>query len=412
VSASLPEPRNGDRRSGRNDRADGRNGGRAHRPLVDWSIAERVATWAIARRSPAVSYDTAALSESFAAATSRAEELVSAATGWRAPTPARSVVTDRAGWARANVASFQRLLAPVLVKFEQRKAEKKEERRRAGGLSSWLTDLPEPIAGTLAGASRSVSGAELGAVLAWMSTRVLGQYDLLLTEDMAETQDLLYYVGPNVVELEERHGFPPEEFRLWLALHEVTHRCQFTAVPWLREYFLGLVDQAIEPFQADPRRLAEMVRRTAEQVRSGNSPLDDAGLLGLVAGEDQLEAIKKLQAMMSLLEGHGDVTMDRAGASNVPGAQRFSEVLRERRQSVKGPAKVLQQVLGLEAKMRQYQQGEAFIHAVEAAGGSELFDRVWQGPEWLPTLAEIREPQRWIERASSPSSPSGGRSGG
>jgi coenzyme F420 biosynthesis associated uncharacterized protein len=216
-------------------------------------------------------------------------------------------------------------------------------------------------------------------------------------------------VGPNVVELEERHGFPPEEFRLWLALHEVTHRCQFTAVPWLRDHFLALVDQAIEPFQADPRRLAQMVRRTAEQVRAGQGPLDDAGVLGLVAGEEQLDAIRKLQAMMSLLEGHGDVTMDRAGASNVPGAQRFSEVLRERRQSVKGPAKVLQQVLGIEAKMRQYQQGEAFIRAVEERGGTELFDRVWQGPDWLPTLAEIREPQRWIDRASDgPGGPSGG----
>ena len=403
MSASLPEPRG---RAGNRDRAGGskreRLGGeRARRSMVDWAVAERVATWAIARRPPAVDYDPAALSSAFADATAKAEQLVAAATGWRAPTPARSVVTDRAGWARANVASFQRLLAPVLVKFERHKEEKKEERRRAGGLPSWLIDLPEPVAGTIAGAGRSVSGAELGAVLAWMSTRVLGQYDMLLTEDMAETQDLLYYVGPNVVELEQRHGFPPEEFRLWLALHEVTHRCQFTAVPWLRDYFLSLVDQAIEPFQADPRRLAQMVRRTAEQVRSGQGPLEDAGVLGLVAGEDQLEAIRKLQAMMSLLEGHGDVTMDRAGAANVPGAQRFSQVLRERRQSVKGPARVLQQVLGIEAKMRQYQQGEAFIHAVEAHGATELFDRVWQGPEWLPTLAEIREPQRWIDRTTS-----------
>ena len=406
MTASLPEPAGRSRQSGGGAGGDGQGPRRA---LVDWAVAERVATWAIARRPPSVDYDPAVLSGAFAEATARAEQLVSAATGWRAPTPARSVVTDRAGWARANVASFQRLLAPVLVKFERRKEEKKAERRRAGGLPSWLVDLPEPIAGTIAGAGRSVSGAELGAVLAWMSTRVLGQYDMLLTEDMAETQDLLYYVGPNVVELEERHGFPPEEFRLWLALHEVTHRCQFTAVPWLRDHFLALVDQAIEPFQADPRRLAQMVRRTAEQVRAGQGPLDDAGVLGLVAGEEQLDAIRKLQAMMSLLEGHGDVTMDRAGASNVPGAQRFSEVLRERRQSVKGPAKVLQQVLGIEAKMRQYQQGEAFIRAVEERGGTELFDRVWQGPDWLPTLAEIREPQRWIDRASDgPGGPSGG----
>ena len=203
------------------------------------------------------------------------------------------------------------------------------------------------------------------------------------------------------MELEQRHGFAPEEFRLWLALHEVTHRCQFTAVPWLRGHFLSLVDKAVEPFQVDQGRLAEMVRRAAEQLRTRQSPLDDAGILGIVASEEQLDAIRRLQAMMSVLEGHGDVTMDRAGAADVPGAAHFSQVLRERRQSVKGPAKVLQQVLGLEAKLRQYQQGEEFIQAVEAHGGSELMDRVWRGPEWLPTQEEIREPQRWIARAEA-----------
>jgi coenzyme F420 biosynthesis associated uncharacterized protein len=394
VSTSLPEPLGG---------GTGRPGGgdRAAPGLVDWRVAERVATWAINRRPPTVRYDPDELSRSFAEVTANAESLVAESTGWRAPTPARSVVTDRAGWARANVASFQRLLTPALAKFERHREEKREERRRSGTRPSWLVDLPDPIASRVAGAGRSASGAQLGAVLAWMSTRVLGQYDLLLTEEMAEDQDLLYYVGPNVVELEERHGFAPHEFRLWLALHEVTHRCQFTAVPWLRGYFLSLVDKAIEPFQADPGRVAEMVRRAAEQLRSRQSPLDDAGVLGIVATEQQLEAIRSLQAMMSILEGHGDVTMDRAGAAEVPGAAKFSQVLRERRQSVKGPAKVLQQVLGLEAKLRQYQQGEEFIHAVEAQGGRELMDKVWRGPEWLPTLPEIREPQRWIARVEA-----------
>ncbi len=390
MSAPLPEPLD----VGRDDRTEGPG-------LVDWRVAERVAAWLIARRPPSARYDAAELSRSFALATAKAEELVSESTGWRAPTPARSVVTDRLGWARANVASFQRLLTPALAKFERRREEKREERRRSGTRPAWLNDLSEPIASRFAGAGRSASGAQLGAVLAWMSTRVLGQYDLLLTEEMAEDQDLLYYVGPNVVDLEQRHGFAPEQFRLWLALHEVTHRCQFTAVPWLRGYFLSLVDKAIEPFQADPGRLAEMVRRTAEQLRSRQSPLDEAGVLGIVASEQQLEAIRSLQAMMSLLEGHGDVTMDRAGAAQVPGAAHFSEVLRERRQSVKGPAKVLQQVLGLEAKLRQYQQGEEFIRAVEARGGRELFDRVWRGPEWLPTMEEIREPDRWVRRVEA-----------
>lgn len=372
--------------------------------LIDWHVAERVAGWVIARRPPDVTVDPSELSASFARATARAEELVAEHTGWRAPTPARSVVTDRDGWARANVASFQRLLGPALVKFERKKEERRAARRRrteAASLPSWLVELPEPLAGKVAGASRSVSGAQLGAVLGWMSTRVLGQYDLLITEEMSEDQDVLYYVGPNVVSLESRYGFPSREFRLWLALHEVTHRCQFTAVPWLRDHFLSLVDQGLEPFRADPHRLAEMVRRVAEQLRSGESPLEDAGMIGLVAGEEQMEAIRRLQALMSLLEGHGDVVMDRAGAAAVPGAERFGAVLRERREQARGPAKVLLRLLGLEAKFRQYAEGEAFVYAVEQAGGTALLDKVWQGPEWLPALSEIREPDRWVARVQA-----------
>ena len=366
--------------------------------LVDWTVAERVATRLLARRPPPLAYRQATLPEEFVELTAEAEGLVAASTGGQAPTPARATVTDRPGWVRANVASMQRLLGPTLRKYQERRAEA----RRNSPLANLATRLPEPLAGTVSdavsGAGRAVSGAQLGAVLAWMSTRVLGQYDLLITEEAAEDQDLLYYVGPNVVSLETKHGFAPREFRLWLALHEVTHRCQFTAVPWLRDHFLSLVDQGLEPFRTDPKRLMETVRRVAEQIRTGHSPLDDAGMIGLVAGEEQMEAIRRLQALMSLLEGHGDVVMDRAGADAVAGAERFGAVLRERREQARGPAKVLQRLLGLEAKFRQYAEGEAFVYAVERAGGTDLMDLVWRGPEWLPTLAEIREPDRWVER--------------
>ncbi len=110
-------------------------------------------------------------------------------------------------------------------------------------------------------------------MLAWLSTRVLGQYDLLLTDELVDDQDLVYYVGPNVVALESRYGFPPRQFRLWLALHEVTHRCQFTAVPWLRDHFLSLVDTGLEPMVGDPHHLAEALRRAADEMRAGRSPL-------------------------------------------------------------------------------------------------------------------------------------------
>jgi len=360
--------------------------------LVDWGTAQRVAEWSIARSSVPTGYRPDALEADFAELTAEAEGLVAAATGLRAPTPARARVTDRAGWVRANVASIQRLLGPTLVKLEAQRAT------AVGGPAQLARLVPRP----LAGAGRAISGAQLGLVLAWMSTRVLGQYDLLLTEDGADDQDLVYYVGPNVVALERRYAFPARQFRLWLALHEVTHRCQFTGVPWLRDHFVSLVDQGLEPAAADPRRLAEAVRRAADEVLAGRSPLNDAGVLGLVASPEQLEALQRIQALMSLLEGHGDVTMDRAGATAVPGAKRFSAVLHERRQQVHGPAKLLQKILGLEAKLRQYAEGEKFVNEVERVGGPDLFNRVWRGPEWLPSLAEIRNPTDWVHRVGAP----------
>ena len=199
-------------------------------------------------------------------------------------------------------------------------------------------------------------------------------------------------MGPNIVALERRHGFPPRQFRLWIALHEVTHRCQFTGVPWLRDYFLSQVDQVLAHVTPDPHRLVEALGRAAQAVREGRNPLEDAGMLGLVAPPEQLEVIARIQAMMSVLEGHGDVTMDRAGAEAVPDAAWFSRVLHERRNRAPRPVRLLQQLVGIEAKMRQYQQGENFIRAVETTAGPDALARVWEGPDQLPTMEEIRHP--------------------
>ncbi|MGH9044763.1 MAG: zinc-dependent metalloprotease, partial [Acidimicrobiales bacterium] len=136
------------------------------------------------------------------------------------------------------------------------------------------------------------------------------------------------------------------------------------------------------------------------EIRAGKNPLKEAGVVGLVATEEQMAAIQRIQALMSLLEGHGDVTMDRAAVDEVPQAAHFASVLKERREQAKGPARLLIQILGLEAKFRQYQEGENFVRAVEKIGGRTLFDQVWQGPEWLPSLAEIRDPKSWVERIS------------
>ncbi len=143
-----------------------------------------------------------------------------------------------------------------------------------------------------------------------------------------------------------------------------------------------------------------------DEIRAGRNPLRENGALGLVATPEQLEGLHRIQALMSLLEGHGDVTMDRAGAAAIPSAATFSEVLRQRRQQTKGPARLLQQLIGIEAKLRQYEEGERFIAAVEDAGGPELLDRVWRGPEWLPSLVEIRDPRCLDLAVSGPRPPS------
>jgi coenzyme F420 biosynthesis associated uncharacterized protein len=344
---------------------------------VSWDVAERVAVRVGGREPFAEQQHYSSLASDFAELTSEAEELVADATGLRSLSgPARAKVTDRAGWVRVNIASFQRLLRPFIARVE-----------------------PKLLAGPFAPIGRTISGVQLGTVLGWMSTRVLGQYDLLLIEEeRPEDQDIVYYVGPNIVGLEKRYAFPPKQFRLWLALHEVTHRAQFTGIPWMRSHFLALVEEGIGAIDPDPGRLLENLKRAAEAIREGQNPLRDSGLLGLLATPDQLVTVHKIQGLMSLLEGHGDVTMDRAGASLIPDAKRFSRILRERRQRARGPARLLQQIIGLEAKIRQYAEGERFIAAAEQAGGPAVLDIAWRGPEWLPSLEEIRDPPLWLER--------------
>lgn len=344
---------------------------------INWDLAARVAIRVGGAEPLAASYHYDALEPDFAEATARAEELVAGVTGLRSLAgPARARVTDRAGWARANVASFRRLLRPVLSKLG-----------------------PRLDASPLAPVSRTIAAVQMGTLLGWMSTRVLGQYDLLLVEGEDEDeQDLVYYVGPNVLALEKRFGFPPKEFRLWLALHEVTHRAQFTGVPWMRQHFIGLVEQTVSGLDPDPKRFLDGLRRAVDQIRAGHNPLDDGGLVALIAGDEQHAALQQVQGMMALLEGHGDVTMNRAGEGLLPNADRFHRTLHQRRNQVRGPAKLAQQLLGLEAKMKQYELGERFIEVVEREVGREGFDQIWESADRLPDLGEIRDPSAWLAR--------------
>lgn len=343
---------------------------------IDWDLARTVAAKVNRNEPEVIGDDRRRMDADFEEFTALAEELVTAETGLKSlDGSARGRVADRADWVDANLRSFQRLLKPMLEQMEDK------------------------MGGPFSAVGPKVAGAELGMLLGWMSTRVLGQYDLLVIEDEnPEDQDIVYYVGSNVAALEKRFAFPERDFRLWLALHEVTHRAQFTGVPWMREHFLGLVNATMDDVDPDPQRFIEGLRRALDAKKQGEDPLADGGLTAMFASEQQRESLDKIGGLMSLLEGHGDVTMDRAGEGVVQNAERFGRVLRQRRKNASKFVTLIQRLAGLEAKMKQYAQGEAFIEAVEDHGGRELIDRVWEGPTMLPLLAEIREPDEWISR--------------
>lgn len=345
---------------------------------VDWALAEQVAARFAGTDDFAESYHAAGMAADFERLTTEAQGYVEAEVGFSSLAgPARARVVDRTDWVRANLASYRRLLRPVLDQMEER------------------------MTGPLAMVSGKVAGAELGALLGWMSGRVLGQYDLLVLEDEdPDDQDVVYYVGTNILALEKRHSFPPEQFRLWVALHEVTHRTQFTGVPWMREHFLGLVSGLLGDADIDPSKLFTALGRVAEGIRTRTNPLDDGGISALFASPGQREVMEDLAGLMSLLEGHGDVTMDRAALSRVPQADRFARVLRARRKEMGLAQRLLTRLIGLEAKLNQYEQGEQFIEAVENVGGPQLLNRAFETPANLPSRAEILAPASWIDRVA------------
>jgi coenzyme F420 biosynthesis associated uncharacterized protein len=345
---------------------------------IDWSVAAKVASRLSGTDSFARSYHHGSLTTDFARLTPQAERLVTTSTGLVPDGPARARVVSRPEWINANIRSFKRMLRPITDR-----------------MASQMT-------GPLAPAGRIAAGIEIGTILGLLSKRVLGQYDLLAAEDEdLAYQDVVSYVGPNVLSLEKKFAFPPEEFRLWLALHEVTHRAQFTGVPWMREYFLALANRSLGSGESDPGQLLIALKRVVVAVRAGRSPFEDGGIAALMASEDQRGAIDTMGGLMSLLEGHGDITMDRAGIGHVPSAARFAATLRQRRNNTTGAAKLFQQVTGFEAKLRQYEEGERFIEAVEHDRSVAFLNKVWVSPDRVPSLLEIRSHHLWIERIES-----------
>ena len=341
---------------------------------VDWELARRVAVRVAGEEPLSRSYLGDSLHKDFARFTPVAEELVAAETGLVSNEgSARARVIDRGGWIDANIRAFRRLLGPVLAESSDTHP------------ASRITP--------------KIAAAELGAVLGWMSRRVLGQYDLLLAEDEdRDEQDLVYYVGPNILSIEKKFAFDPKQFRLWLALHELTHRSQFTGVPWLRPRFLELVNQMLDEVEPDPDRIKQGLQEFIKLRREGHDPMADGGVAQLFASERQRELLDCVGGMMSLVEGHGDVTMSRAANGHIPHASRFHRVMHERRNSATGVARIMQKLMGIEAKLAQYQAGEEFIAAIESERGNRAVDVIWRDPAPLASMVAIRAPSAWMQR--------------
>ncbi len=322
-------------------------------------------------------YHLEALEAEMVAITRRVSELVPPATGLSLRGDPATAVITRVEWVERNVASFSHLIEPARARLAEGAAQ-------SGGGPS------------MAAMANRLVQAETTAVLSVLARRVLGQYELVLPT--GEDGDQVSYVGANILQLERNHQFRPQEFRFWVALHELTHRAQFQGIPWLRDYFMSLVAELIEQSKPESGRISRVFEEMGKRRGRGESVVDERGLLGLFATPDQKLVIDKVQALMSLLEGHGHVVMDRLGAEHLRSQKRMSQVLKGRRQDRKTAA--FFRLIGLEMKLKQYRLGESFIKGVEREAGWDTVSLAFRGASSLPTLVEIEDPVAWLRRVA------------
>ncbi|MGE5292207.1 MAG: zinc-dependent metalloprotease [Micromonosporaceae bacterium] len=371
--------------------------------MIDWDVA--VATgvrWA--RPGPQVSLAEArrAVAElhDLAAAV---KEPVREVTGLISPQTAAPVaVVDRPGWIRANVDGFRVVLEPLAEQL----------RDRSG---AW------PGPGSMLGSVGSrVTGMQVGLILAYLAGRVLGQYELFLPPDPAGATQAngrpangtaagssastapagrLTLVAPNIVMVERELGVNSRDFRLWVCLHEETHRTQFTAVGWLRGYVQQQITDFLLASDLDPAAILERMRAAADVVSGAVRGVDDGGsLIEAIQSPRQRATLDRLTAVMTLVEGHGDYVMDAAGPHVVPSADQIRARFTARRHSVGRLEQALRRILGIDLKMKQYAEGARFVRSVIGDVGMAGFNRVWTSPETLPTRAEIASPRTWVNR--------------
>jgi coenzyme F420 biosynthesis associated uncharacterized protein len=344
--------------------------------MVDWELAVATATRLLSPGPEVNRSEAEAAVESLLRLTDVATAHVEEITRLRpaGPTPPTRVI-DRQAWVRVNADSMSTLLTPLVEKLESRR--------------------PRPPGRITQAIGPRATGLQAGAVLAFMAGKVLGQFEFF-----SESGGQLLLVAPNVVDAERALGVHPGDFRLWVCLHEVTHRLQFTAVPWLRGHLTGEIDALVEATDLDPEalreRLAAAVRELGRMLRGERS--DGGGILSLMQSPAQKAVIDRLTAFMSLVEGHAEYVMNAVGTDVVPTVATIRERFARRREGTGPVDRLLRRALGLDVKLRQYADGSSFVKAVVGAVGTEGFNVVWTSPETLPLRAELAAPMDWVQR--------------
>ncbi len=354
--------------------------------LVDWDFAAAAASRLVRPGPRAPRGEVEALVAELRAAGERAVDPVASTARLQTPpgTPP-ALVVDRPGWIRANAASMGAMLEPVLDEVVARKRRADRERASAAGRT-----LPQ-VGETAQRVGSTVTGTEVAGILSWISTKVLGQYDLA-----PQGTPRLMFVAPNILAAEREMAVDPSDFRLWVAMHEETHRVQFTAVPWLREHVIGRARTVGAEIMPEPdqmsQRLGEVLTQLPGVLRG------ETDVTQVLATPAQRERLAEITAVMSLLEGHADVVMDEVGPQVIPTVADIRRKFTQRRKGAGNVDKILRRLLGMEAKMRQYRDGAIFVRAVVDQVGVDGFNQVWTSPETLPRPTEIADPRAWVAR--------------
>lgn len=334
--------------------------------MIDWKLAGTVAR-GVANLQPAGNPEPF---EQLAEPAAEAERLVSAYTGLvpAQPVPTAEAV-ERPGWIDANLASLGTVLEPTTER-----------------ISGKLGPL-----GVLAG---GVMAVEAGAISGFLAGRVLGQYEFPVLEPDKPAR--LLFVAPNLAQAADALEAPADQLLRWVALHEMTHALQFGGVPWLREHLAGMLRELLSALQMNPTSLFRVpdvtdLRKLVERVR-------EDGLATVMIGEDKRETLDRVQAFMAVLEGYAEHVMDAVGAGVLDDLPALRGALQRRRQDRSGLLKLLERLIGMDLKLRQYELGKQFCDGVVARAGIDGLNRVWIAPETMPTWAELSDPVGWLSR--------------